>query len=97
MFIESLVVASVCFGSGNNTACDSSEQAYIKYYKLDSLAQEVGDKVKKKYPSLYFMGVSGAAMFQKKYNAILYRNISAEINFTNPQDERFIIYYKYGF
>lgn len=95
MILESLVVAA-CF-AGNTEACNSSLTGYVKYNKLDERAQVIEENVKKKYPAVHFTGVTLGTIAYKKYNAMLYRGIWYQGDFTNSNDIKSMIVFKYSY
>ena len=94
--IEAFLVAGACL-YGNGNGCDSGEQAFFKYNKLDKMAQEQGEIIKKKAPSLYITGIVIGAAIQKKYDACLYGPIWGHVDLSNPNNESFRLIYKFGF
>ncbi len=95
MILEGLV-ATACF-YGNSDACNSSLNGYVKYNKLDEQAQVIENNVKKKYPAIHFTGMTIGTIAYKKYNAMLYRGIWYQGDFSNSNDIKNIIVYKYSF
>lgn len=94
--IEAFLVAGACL-YGTGSACDSGEQAFFKYNKLDQFAQKEGDKIKKKYPSLYMTGIVIGAGIQKKYDACLYGPIWGHVDVSNMNNQTYLLLFKRGF
>lgn len=94
--IEAFLVAGAClYGTGQ--ACDSGEQAFFKYNKLDTLVQKEGDKIKKQFPNLYMMGIVLGAGVQKKYDACLWGPVWGQIDVSNVNNQTYKLIYKLGF
>lgn len=95
MILEA-IVAATCF-YGNSDACNSSLTGYVKYNKLDQQAEIVEQNIKKKYPTIHFTGMTLGTLVYKKYNAMLYNNIWYQGDFSNSNDIKNMIVYKYSF
>lgn len=95
MILEGLIAAA-CF-AGNSDACNSSLTAYVKYHKLDEQAQVIEHNVKKKYPAIHFTAFTIGTIAYRKYNTMLYRNIWYQGDFSNSNDIKNMIVFKYSY
>lgn len=95
MIMEGLVALSCAYGSGES--CLAGLTNYATYNKLDKQAEEIGRNVKRKWPVVYHSGVILAATTQRKYNAILHRNVALNFDYSDLQDQKTVIYFKYSF
>lgn len=82
---------------GNSNACNSGLQAYVKYYKFDDKLEVIGNNIKRKWPAAEYMGVIAATGIKKQYQGIVWRNIGYSGDYTNPNNVKNSIYYKYSF
>lgn len=96
MFIEALI-GSACYW-GNGDACTKSSDAYFKYYKYDKQVEELGENARKKYPAIYYtVTVLGATATQRHYNGVIYKGFGADIDISNPNNEKGILFWRYHF
>lgn len=95
MLLE-LLITGACL-QGNSDSCSAGLNGYVKYYKLDDRAQEVEQKIKRRYPAIHLMGFMAGSAVHKKFNGMLYKNIWLSGDYTDSKDPRSIIYYKFSF
>lgn len=91
-----MLIASACL-YGNSNGCDSAGQSYIKYYHLDQKAQYAADQIKRAYPSSEYTGTLLLVATQKKYKGMVYKNIGFDLDYSDIQHPKDIIFFKYGF
>lgn len=94
--IEAFLVAGACL-YGTGSSCDSGEQAFFKYNKLDTWAQTEGEKIRKQHPSLYMMGIVIGAAAEKRYDACLWGPIWGQVEAPSMSNQTYRLIYKMGF
>lgn len=95
MIMEALVTVSCTFGNGES--CLAGMNEYVKYNKLDTKAQVIEENVKKKYPSLHFAGMVLGTAVRRKYKFLIYRNIWYDGDYSDINNPKSIVIYKYNF
>ena len=93
MIMEAIVSISCAYG--NNESCMAGLDKYVKYNKLDTQAQIIEENVKKKYPSLHLTGTILSVASQKKYNFMIYRDIWYNGDYSDNNNQKNMIIFKY--
>lgn len=95
MILESLVMLGCLYGSTDS--CSSGLASYVKHTKLDEKSVIVAKQFKQRYPGLHFVAVVTATVAQKKYNALIYHNVWFEGDYSDNNDSRSRVVFKYTF
>lgn len=93
--LESMVIAG-CYW-GNADGCQTAGQAYLKQTKMDRQIDVINENLKKKYKPVYYLGMAGASLVQKRYTGNIYHNLDGAVDFKDTDNKIFTLIYKFTF